>query len=108
MKIPMIYQLAEIMNTIPPSQVENERDFSLAGVISRAWRASFTVENLSMLVFLNKNKNIKEKLERTEKESANIFEVDMDILQKEIELISDYGDDRTDDDTDDEESDNSE
>ena len=80
MQIPMVYQLAEIVFCIPPSQIENERDFSLAGVIRRSRRASFTAKNLGMLVYINKNKDVVEKLEKT-----NIFEVNIDDIQDEIE-----------------------
>ena len=56
-QIPMISHFANIIHCMSPSQIDNERDFSLAGVIARAKRASFTVKNLAMLVFINKNKD---------------------------------------------------
>ena len=52
----MIARFAEIIHSIPSSQIENERDFSLAGVIGRARRTSLTIDNLSKLVFIKKSR----------------------------------------------------
>ena len=74
-----------IILSIPPSQINNERDFSLAGVIARARRASFTIKNLSMLVFINKNKALFDEIGK-----RNIFEdkfEGMDDLFDEIEVF---------------------
>lgn len=84
----MIYQFAQIIFSIPPSQIENERNFSLAGVITRARRASFTVENLSMLVFINKNKKIKDSIAKVEK--MNLFEVETADFDDDIKFVEDY------------------
>ena len=83
----MIYQFATLIFGIPPSQIENERDFSLAGVIARARRASLTVENLSMLVFIKKNQSVSESVKKLEKN--NIFDVDLNYLEQEFEEIED-------------------
>ena len=45
LKIPMLSHLASIIHVIPPSQIENGRDFSLAGVIACAKRATLGAEN---------------------------------------------------------------
>jgi len=50
--IPTITYFASIIHSIS----ENERDFSLAGVIARTKRATSTADNLAMLIFINKNK----------------------------------------------------
>ena len=72
--IPTISNFASIIHSIPPSQIENERDFSLAGVIARARRATSTVENLAMLVFINKNKKYKSNKSDRSSRVKNIFE----------------------------------
>jgi len=84
-RIPMIHRIAMIILSIPPSQINNERDFSLAGVIARARRASFTIKNLSMLVFINKNKALFDEIGK-----RNILEdkfEGMDDLFDEIEVF---------------------
>ena len=86
--IPMIHEFATFFFTIPASQIENERNFSLAGVIGRSRRASLTVKNLSMLVFINKNREISEAVKNLEK--MNIFEADTADLDEEIEYIEQY------------------
>ena len=47
LKISMISHFASIIHVIPPSQIENERDFSLAVVIACAKRAALSAENLA-------------------------------------------------------------
>ena len=82
----MIAHFASIIHCIPPSQIDNERDFSLAGVIARAKRASFTVKNLAMLVFINKNKDFLQSIK-----SMNIFEDDFESLQKdELDEVEEF------------------
>ena len=46
LRIPMVYNFAYNIFCIPASQIENEKDFSLAGVIQRSRRTSFTVKHL--------------------------------------------------------------
>lgn len=60
---PMIYRMALIIHCIPPSQIDNERDFSIAGVFARAKRASMSVEMLSSLVFINKNLDLHQEIQ---------------------------------------------
>ena len=38
---------------ITPTQVENEHDFSIAGVFGQAWKSSLTIKSLAMLTFVN-------------------------------------------------------
>lgn len=78
-----LYQFAQAIYSIPPSQIENERDFSLAGVYNRPSRASMTVQMMSNLLFINKN-------HRMVKNAINIFEETSDeVLEqlKEMEEI---------------------
>ena len=37
---------------ITPTQVENEHDFSIAGVFGQAWKSSLTIKSLAMLTFV--------------------------------------------------------
>ena len=83
--IPTISYFASIIHSIPPSQIENERDFSLAGVIARAKRATLTTDNLAMLVFINKNKKYK----YTSNKAENIFEDSFHGTQEEIDDVED-------------------
>ena len=53
----MMHIFHKIIQCIPPAQIENERDFSVAGSFGRAKRASMTVDMLSTLVFINRNLN---------------------------------------------------
>ena len=83
--IPTISYFASIIHSIPPSQIENERDFSLAWVIARAKRATLTTDNLAMLVFINKNKKYK----YTSNKAENIFEDSFHGTQEEIDDVED-------------------
>ena len=85
--IPTISNFASIIHSIPPSQIENERDFSLAGVIARARRATLTVENLAMLVFINKNNKYKSDKSDTSNKVKNIFEASFNDVQEEIDDV---------------------
>ena len=87
LKIPMISHLASIIHVIPPSQIENERDFSLAGVIACAKRAALSAENLAMILFINKNKNIGSK-ETVRK--LNIFEDDFAMIENDIDVVEEF------------------
>ena len=55
MQIPMLTRFAYIIHTINPSQTENERDFSLAGIYTASRRVNVSVEMLSELLFINRN-----------------------------------------------------
>ena len=81
--IPMIYRFALLLFSIPPSQIENERDFSLAGIIGRSRRSSLTVKNLSTLVFINKNRDVLQQSEKLGK--LNIFDDDISILNNQLD-----------------------
>ena len=87
LKIPMISHLALIIHVIPPSQIENERDFSLAVVIACAKQAALSAENLAMILFINKNKNIGSK-ETVGK--LNIFEDDFAIIEDDIDVVEEF------------------
>ena len=47
--------MAELIFLIASTQVENEHDFSIAGIFSQAQQSSLTIKNLAMLTFINKN-----------------------------------------------------
>ena len=55
MQFPMLTLFAYIIHSITPSQTENERDFSLAGIYTASRRANLSVEMLSNLLFINRN-----------------------------------------------------
>ena len=55
MKFPILTRFAYIIHSITPSQTENERDFSLAGIYTTSRRANLSVEMLSDLLFINRN-----------------------------------------------------
>jgi hAT family C-terminal dimerisation region len=57
-QVPQMYRLAKIVFAIPPTQIQNERDFSLAGVFTRARRASMTNAMLADLMFINQNRSV--------------------------------------------------
>ena len=54
MKFPMLARFAYKINSITPSQTENERDFSLAGIYTASRRTNLYVEMLSDLYFINR------------------------------------------------------
>jgi sarcosine oxidase delta subunit len=54
-KVPKIHGMSTSIFSIPHTQIQNEREFSLAGVIGRASGASVSVEMLSDLLFINQN-----------------------------------------------------
>ena len=51
----MLERFAYIIHYITPSQTENERDFSLAGIYTALCCANLSVEMLSCLTFVNRN-----------------------------------------------------
>ena len=51
----MLTHFAYIIHSIAPSQTENEKDFSLAGIYTASRRANLYVEMLSDLLFINRN-----------------------------------------------------
>ena len=51
----MLTRFAYIIHSITPSQTENERYFSLAGIYTASLRANLSVEILSDLLFINRN-----------------------------------------------------
>ena len=54
-QFPMLTRFAYIIHSITPSQTENKRDFSLAGIYTESRRANICVEILSDLLFINRN-----------------------------------------------------
>ena len=95
--IPIIYRFTRIIFSIPLSQIENEQNFSLVGVIGRARRSSFTVNNLSMLIFTNKNRDASHALKKSE--NMNLFEVDSGDYEEELALVEEFiNEDNSDDD----------
>ena len=44
-----------IIRSLTPSQTEDERDFSLAGICTASCRANISVEMLSNFLFINRN-----------------------------------------------------
>ena len=59
-QLPLLTIFFEITFSIVPTQVENERDFSIAGIFNRVRRASMSMETLATLTFINKNLNVNE------------------------------------------------
>ena len=44
-----------LKRSITPLQTENEIDSSLTGIYTKSWRANFSVEMISDLLFINRN-----------------------------------------------------
>ena len=55
-QFPVLTHFSYIIHSIIPLQTENERDFSLAGIYTESRRANFSVEMLSDLLFINRNR----------------------------------------------------
>ena len=55
MQFPMLTRFAYIIYSINPSQTENERELTLAGIYNASRRANLSVEILSNLIFINRN-----------------------------------------------------
>ena len=55
MQFPTLTRFAYIIHSINPSQTENVRDFSLAGIYTASRCANLSVETLSDLIFINRN-----------------------------------------------------
>ena len=51
----ILTRFAYIIHSITPSQTENERDFSLAGIYTASLRANISFLMLSGLLFINRN-----------------------------------------------------
>lgn len=60
---PSLAELASVVFSVPGSQIECERVFSLAGLITAGSRNRLGAENMDMLVFISKNANRKEMIE---------------------------------------------
>jgi len=54
-KYPVISELARMLLAIPASQIECERVFSLAGLVTQSLRNKMGVENMGTQVFIHKN-----------------------------------------------------
>ena len=55
MKLPMLTRFAYIIHSITPSQTENEKDLSLAGIYTSSRCANISVEIFSELILINRN-----------------------------------------------------
>ena len=60
---PSLAELARVVLAVPGSQIECERIFSLAGLLTSQLRNRMSPENLASLVFLNKNMNVERALD---------------------------------------------
>ena len=60
---PSLAELARMVLAVPVSQIECERVFSLAGLLTSLLRNRMSSENLASLVFLNKNINVEKTLD---------------------------------------------
>ena len=63
----------ELIFSITPTQVENERDFSIVGVFGRAWRLSPTIEKLTILTVINKHLELYEQLNNEDVKYEDIY-----------------------------------
>lgn len=81
----MISNFASSIFAIVPSQIENERDISVAGGIARVKRASMTAENLAMLVFIHKHKALLDPIH-----SLNIFDDNFGELEDDLNEVENY------------------
>ena len=70
--------MAELILSISQNQVENEPDFSIERVFSRARRMCLTIKNLAMLTFINKRSQLHEKLN------------DKDVKYEDIDMTEEY------------------
>ena len=62
----------KLIFSITPTQFENERNFSIAGVLIQEQRSSLTIKNLAMLTFINNNLQLHEKLNDEDVEYEDI------------------------------------
>ena len=83
-KAPQIYRIATYIFSVPPTQIQNERDFSLAGVFGQARRASLFVQMLSDLLFISQNTDTCSILKNIDLFHCNLNSVD-DGLFDEVE-----------------------
>ena len=58
MQFPMMTRFEYIIYSVTPSQTENERDFSLAGIYTASRRANLSVKMLSGFIFINRNSTV--------------------------------------------------
>jgi hAT family C-terminal dimerisation region len=80
--LPKLSRFARIIFSIPPSQIDNERDFSIAGVFARARRASLSVSTLSNLLFINKNTDVASELQNIDLFTGSLESVDDEIIDE--------------------------
>ena len=66
--------MAKLIFSISPTQVENEFNFSIAGFFSPGRWPDFTIKNLDMLTFINKNLQFHEQLKY---EDLKIEDIDL-------------------------------
>ena len=72
--------MAELIFSISPTQVENEFNFSIAGFSSSGRWPAFTIKNLDMLTFINKNLQFHEQLKY-----EYLKDEDIDLMEKYLE-----------------------
>lgn len=73
-KYPLLFQVAEVMHAIPPTQVPVERSFSVLGLVYNSRRVQLKQEMLENIIHIKLNKDL----------AYQIFEKDIN----EIEIIS--------------------
>ena len=78
----MLTRLATILFSIPPSQVENNRYFSLDGNCTSYCEANLSSDMLSNLLFFNRNSDLWNPTPNT---SPDIFYAPLETLQDIIE-----------------------
>ena len=69
--------MAKSIFSISPTPVENERDFSIVGVYSWVRQSCLTIENLSMLTFINKKLQLHNKLN-----DGGVKDEDIDMMEE--------------------------
>ena len=63
----------ELIFSIAPTQVENERNFSIVGVFSSARQSRITIKDLSMPTFINKSLQFHEQLNDEDVKVEDIY-----------------------------------
>ena len=89
----MVAELARIILAVPASQIECERVFSAAGLLTQHLRNRMGVENMSLQVFLLKNMDLDAEIKAI-MESTYSASVYQSSLANDINILSDLAEAR--------------
>jgi hypothetical protein len=84
-KFPYVAVLAKAFLSIPGSQIENKRVFSVAGILTNLRRICLAIDNCSNLIFINKNYPDNANFQFEDEEKTRAYD-----SEEEVSLLHEY------------------